>query len=327
MTRRRVPPARAHVPARLAALLFLVLAALVGSSAAPASAGERGDPAPRALPVVYHSVPAVTASLARPGASPPGANDFTCRSTTRPRPVVLLHGTHVNMAINWNTLSPLLKNNGYCVFALNYGGLKGGQVGGTGDIPTSGGELAAYVDRVLAATGAREVDLVGHSQGGTLAQYYVKFLGGAAKVDNLVGLAPTSHGSTALGFDKGIRALFRIFPSLDGLVGALDPAARQQLRGSDFINTLNSLPDTVPGVRYTTLATQYDPVVTPYTSQFLDGPGARNITVQSRCGNDYSDHLALAFDHVALREVLNALDPGTARAPDCSAPVRPVFGG
>lgn len=37
--------------------------------------------------------------------------------------------------------------------------------------------------------------------------------------------------------------------------------------------------------------------------------------------------LALAFDHVALREVLNALDPTNARAPDCSVPVWPLIGG
>ncbi|MGV9877964.1 esterase/lipase family protein [Streptomyces sp. NPDC003006] len=277
--------------------------------------------------MVYHSVPGVVASLARPGGAPPGANDWSCRGEKHPRPVVLLHGTHVNMAINWRALSPLLKNDGYCVFALNYGGLKLGQVGGTGDIPASAGELAGFVDRVLRETGAAEVDLVGHSQGGTLAQYYVKFLGGAPKVHDLVGLAPTSHGSTALGLDKGIRALFKVFPGLEGIASTLDPAARQQLRGSDFINRLNSLPDTVSGVRYTTLATTYDPVVTPYRSQFLDGPGARNITVQELCGNDFADHLALAYDHVALREVLNALDPGTARGPDCSTPVLPVLGG
>jgi triacylglycerol esterase/lipase EstA (alpha/beta hydrolase family) len=279
------------------------------------------------LPVTYNSVPAVATSLAHPGAAPPGANDFSCRSTAHPRPVVLLHGTHVNMAINWNTLSPLLKNNGYCVFAFNYGGLKAGQVGGTGDIRTSAGELAAFVDRVRKETGADEVDLVGHSQGGTLAQYYVKFLGGAPKVHDVVGLAPTSHGSTALGLDRGIRALFKVFPGLEGLANTLDPGARQQLRGSDFINKLNSVPDTVPGVRYTTIAIKYDEVVTPYVSQFLEGPGARNITLQKLCANDFADHLALAFDHVALREVLNALDPATAREPDCSRPVWPVFGG
>lgn len=313
---------RTRTAACLGALAALLVALTPTTAAAATAPQEDGR-----LPVTYHSVPGALASLAHPGAAPPGANDWSCRSASHPRPVILLHGTHVNMVINWNALSPLLKNHGYCVFALNYGGLRLGQVGGTGDIPTSAGQLAAFVDQVRERTGAPKVDLVGHSQGGTLAQYYVKFLGGADNVHNLVGLAPTSHGSTALGLDQWITALFRIFPSVEHIVSTADPAARQQLRGSDFVNKLNSVPDTVPGVRYTTIATRYDQVVTPYTSQFLDGPGARNITVQERCANDFADHLALAFDHVALREVLNALDPTTARAPDCSTPVRPVFGG
>ncbi|MGW0515741.1 hypothetical protein [Crossiella sp. NPDC003009] len=77
----------------LTALVAVLLAALAGPAAAA-----------RELPVVYHSPLAVAASLAHPGSAPPGANDWSCRSATR-------------MRINWHTLSPLLKNNGYCVFA------------------------------------------------------------------------------------------------------------------------------------------------------------------------------------------------------------------
>ncbi|MGW0515742.1 hypothetical protein [Crossiella sp. NPDC003009] len=80
-------------------------------------------------------------------------------------------------------------------------------------------------------------------------------------------------------------------------------------------------------MRYTTTATRYDPVVTPYESQFPHGPGSTNILLQDLCRNDFADHLALAFGHVALREVLNALDPATAQRPDCSRPVWPVIGG
>jgi len=47
----------------------------------------------------------------------------------------------------------------------------------------------------------------------------------------------------------------------------------------------------VPGVRYTTIATRYDGIVTPYRSQFLDG--GRNIGLQDLCANDFADHLAL----------------------------------
>ena len=98
-----------------------------------------------------------------PATSPPGANDFTCRpSAAHPAPVVLVHGTFESATDNWLTVSPQIKAAGYCVFALDYGDR------GTGDIPTSAGELKRFVDAVLGATGARKVSLVGHSQGGMM---------------------------------------------------------------------------------------------------------------------------------------------------------------
>jgi triacylglycerol esterase/lipase EstA (alpha/beta hydrolase family) len=112
--------------------------------------------------------------------------------------VILVHGTFEDMSDNWQALSPRLVNNGYCVFALNYGSFGGsGQVGiyATGEIAHSAEELCAFVDQVLAATHARKVDLVGHSQGGMMPRYYLRFLGGAAKVHTLVGLGCTVGGS------------------------------------------------------------------------------------------------------------------------------------
>ena len=63
----------------------------------------------------------------RPGGSipdspPPGANNWSCRpSQAHPRPVVLVHGLLANQTDNWQTISPLLANHGYCVFSLTYG--------------------------------------------------------------------------------------------------------------------------------------------------------------------------------------------------------------
>ncbi len=61
---------------------------------------------------------------------------------------------------------------------------------------------------MLAATGAKKVDLVGHSQGGMMPRYYIKNLGGASKVDTLVGLAPSNHGTTL----EGLFTLAGYFP-------------------------------------------------------------------------------------------------------------------
>src|SRR6188472_4128493 len=74
-----------------------------------------------ALPVIYNYPTGVAAFLAGPEASPPGADDWSCRpSAAHPRPVVLVHGTFANQITSWNALSPLLKNNGYCVYTFNY---------------------------------------------------------------------------------------------------------------------------------------------------------------------------------------------------------------
>ena len=57
-------------------------------------------------------------------------------------------------------------------------------------------ELDAEMDRVLAETGAPKVILIGHSQGGgILPVYYINKLDGADKVSQLIGIAPSNHGT------------------------------------------------------------------------------------------------------------------------------------
>lgn len=307
--------------------VIAVLLALVASAAlAPAASAK--------LPVIYSVLTGAPGFLQR-DASPPGANDFSCKpSAARPRPVVLVHGTFANRAANFGTLSPLLKNAGYCVFAPNYGftGASGGFVGGLAPARESAAELHRYVDRVRSATGASKVDLVGHSQGGMLPNYYVKFLGGASEVRRIVGLAPSNRGTTLLGLSTLGDALQAAFPAggaaIERAVGSQAQGPLDQRAGSPFMRELNSRPDTVPGIDYTTISTRFDQVVTPYRSQFLNGGGGTttNITIQSKCALDASDHVSIAFDHVAAREVLNALDPSSARRTVCT-PVLPGIGG
>ena len=276
------------------------------------------------LPVVYDFDVGLAASVAAPGSAPPGADDWSCvPSAAHPRPVVLIHGTVENMRDNFNALSPLLKNSGYCVYALNYGGQYGQSViGATARVADGARELAPFVDRVLAATGASKVDIVGHSQGGMLPRYYLKNLDGAAKVAHLVGLTPSNHGTT---FD-GLLTLAAAFPGGSQVVGTACPACDDQTAGSPFLEDLHAGGDTVPGVSYTVITTRYDEVVTPYTSAFLTGPDTTNIVVQDQCALDAAEHLAISYDHIALQEVLNALDPATARRAPCT-PVLPERGG
>jgi triacylglycerol esterase/lipase EstA (alpha/beta hydrolase family) len=113
------------------------------------------------------------------------------------------------MTDTWQALGPILADDGWCVFGLNYGPtesttLSGGRIGAVDDIPTSAGQLATFVGQVLAATGASKVDLVGWSQGGMMPRWYLRFDGGAAYVHGLVGLSPSNHGTTV----DGMSALF-----------------------------------------------------------------------------------------------------------------------
>jgi triacylglycerol esterase/lipase EstA (alpha/beta hydrolase family) len=287
-----------------------------------------------ALPVIYSSAVADVYGAANTNGPPPGANNWSCLpSRAHPRPVVLVHGTLENMAYNWYTLSSLLSNEGYCVFALNYGqeaarvvGFPGAvPAGGTGPIPASAAQLAEFVKRVREATHAAKVDIVGHSQGGMMPRWYMRFLGGAASVHALIGLSPSNHGTTV----DGLTNLLDLLPGGAGgaTLGAVcGVACEEQLVGSPFMEQLNAGGDTLRGVLYTVIETEYDEVVTPFTSAFLTGPAVTNIDLQQQCPLDLSEHLATPFDHIALRDVLNALDPRRAKAPECG-PVLPITGG
>ncbi|MFF3646425.1 esterase/lipase family protein [Streptomyces sp. NPDC002564] len=245
-----------------------------------------------------------------------GWNDYSCKpSAAHPRPVVLVHGTFGNSVDNWLVLAPYLVKRGYCVYSLDYGQLTGVPFfNGLGPIDKSAEQLDTFVDKVLASTGAKKADLVGHSQGGMMPRYYLKFLGGAAKVNALVGLAPDNHGTTLLGLTR----LLPYFPGIEDLLTTNTPALADQIAGSPFLTKLNAGGDTVPGVRYTVIATRYDEVVTPYRTQFLDGPGVRNVTVQDLCPVDLSEHVAIGIlDRVAHHEVANALDPAHATPSTC----------
>jgi triacylglycerol lipase len=216
-------------------------------------------------------------------------NSATCKPPSQhPDPVVLVPGTYA--LTSWGTIGPALAQSGYCVFTLSYGNA------GTADIVGSAHQLAHFVDRLLSRTGAHQVAIVGHSEGGMMPRYYIKFLGGASKVSALVGLAPSNHGTE----------------NPLALVGAMNgcTACGQQLAwGSAFLQNLNAGDETPPPVNYTTIETKYDQVVIPYTSAFLDGPSARvtDITLQDKCPADIVGHLGLTTDPVALQWVQNAL--------------------
>jgi pimeloyl-ACP methyl ester carboxylesterase len=331
-------------PALLATLSVASISLAMGAIAVPATANaQQQTPAlhqtpalqqtpardqQAQLPVDWDFAAGALTTFNSPDTPPPGADNWSCKPTSaHPYPVVLVNGTFANEDDNWQAASPLLYNNGYCVFTFNYGGT--GDFTATGDIATSAGELGTFVSQVLAATGAAKVDLVGHSQGGMMPRYYLKFLGGAQYVNTLVALAPSNYGTTL----DGLTALVTAF-GLAGIVNsALNPlctACVEQEQGSSFLDNLNAGGDTVAGVTYTVIESKYDEVVTPYTNAFLTGSNVTNITLQNQCSLDLTDHLEIAADPIALADVLNALDPSDPVQVPCltvlpiTGPVGPV---
>ncbi|WP_458113529.1 lipase family protein [Arthrobacter sp. R1-13] len=252
--------------------------------------------------VLAASLTVVPAQAAVVEISPPGANDWSCKpSAEHPYPIILVPGTFESMAKNWITLSPYLKNAGYCVFALNYGETNG--VYATAPVADSARELAPFVDAVRAATGAKKVNLVGHSQGGMMPRYYLGFLGGAKYVNQLVGIAPSNHGTEGV-----IVPPPSFLPEAD--FDALDCAAcADQQADSAFMQKLNSIGDTVAGPSYTVISTRYDEIVIPYNSQFLTGPARQvtNITIQDKCPADVFEHDQTPNDPVVHQLVTHAL--------------------
>ncbi|MCX4525057.1 MULTISPECIES: triacylglycerol lipase [unclassified Streptomyces] len=274
----------------------------------------------RPLAVLSLAAALVVPTGAAHAASAPssGWNNWSCKpSAAHPRPVVLVHGTFGNSVDNWLGFAPYLVHRGYCVYSLDYGQLPGVPFfNGLGPIDKSAGQLDVFVDKVLASTGAAKTDIVGHSQGGMMPNYYLKFLGGAPKVNALVGLAPDNHGTTL----SGLTQLLPYFPGAEDLISAATPGLADQIAGSAFVTKLNAGGDTVPGVKYTVIATKYDEVVTPYRSAFLSGSNVRNVVLQDLCALDFSEHVTIGLtDRIAWHEVLNALDPANAERTTCAS--------
>jgi triacylglycerol esterase/lipase EstA (alpha/beta hydrolase family) len=214
--------------------------------------------------------------------------------------VVIVHGTFGDQKSLLDRLSLAMVDAGHCVYSFDYGNRA------TGPVEESAQQLKAFTTRVLEATGAAKVSMVGHSQGGMMPRYFIRFLGGDALVDDLVGLAPSNHGTSATG-DPGN-------PLTGPLMEEGCPACLQQTAGSEFLTNLNAGDETPGEVSYTNLTTRYDTVVVPHTSGYLEpGPLTTNLTLQDVCATDLAEHVQIPMSATAIALTLDALShPGPA---------------
>jgi pimeloyl-ACP methyl ester carboxylesterase len=211
---------------------------------------------------------------------------------------------------------------GYCTFAPTYGAWDAFPgVGGLRPIAESAAQIKAYVQQVLAWTGAQQVDLVGHSEGGFQSLYVTKTQGIADRIATVVAIAPPTHGTTF----AGLYNLAYLFgqPERDAVDQALRafgcPACSELGVGGAAEATLTAGPIAQPGVAYTVITSRYDELVTPTDTAFVREAGVRNRYVQDLCPFDPVGHIGEAYDLNVWRMVENALDPAHATAFLCTA--------
>jgi triacylglycerol esterase/lipase EstA (alpha/beta hydrolase family) len=210
-------------------------------------------------------------------------------------PVIIVEGTGSSEPLlpllDYNQLAERLRADGYQPFLFRLPGQ------GLGDIGVTSTALPPFVDQVLAQTGATQVDLIGHSQGGLIGRYYVKFLGGNAKVRSIIGLAAPHYGTKL----ANLAMLF-------GLANCLGyPFCQQAVTGSAFLRELNGDDDTFGDARYTNFDTALDEIVVPHTNSFQRSGGATNLTIQDQCPLRVVEHLALITDGTVYSGIQDAL--------------------
>ena len=278
-----------HTPRRSLAALVLTFLAAFFVVVAPTSYAAGPPPSRSTL--------GLTPLPTSPDGDPPGANDWSCRpSAAHPTPVILVHGTVGDRKHLLERLSGSIKRAGFCVYSLDYGNR------GLDDIVESAHELKRYTLRVLRSTGAEKVSMVGHSQGGMMPRYLIKFLHGRSLVDDLVGIAPSNHGTALTAGGNPISDL------VNELLGVACRACVQQGAGSPFLTRLNEGDETPGPVSYTQITTRYDEIVVPHTSGYLAaGPRTTNLTLQDLCPFAIPEHLTIPFATPTIDIVLDAL--------------------
>src|ERR1700744_2442147 len=225
------------------------------------------------------------------------AASLSCVGTLRGAshaPVLLVPGTSLNPATDYGYgWEPALRKLGwpYCALTLPGNAMGGIQVAG---------EDVVYAIRTMHAAYGGRIDIVGHSQGGTVPRWALRFWPDTrAMVDDLVGLSPSNHGT---------------LDAIPACAQSCAPAFWQQRSDAAFIAALNSAQETFPGISYTDIYTNTDEVVVPNfgpaaSSSLAGGGGAiTNVAIQTVCPGDLTEHLGIGiYDNTAYQLALDAL--------------------
>lgn len=230
-------------------------------------------------------------------------------------PILLVPGTTLNPTeFTWNWDRALTAQSWpYCTIDLPGNAM--------GDIQIAG-EYVVYAIRTMHRLSGRKIDIVGHSQGGMVPRWALRFWPDTrSMVDDLVGLSPSNHGT----LDANAICAIGCAPSI-----------WQQRSNANFIAALNSYQETFPGISYTNIYTDTDEVVVPNfgpnASSALHGGGGEitNVAIQQVCPTDVTEHIGIGtYDATAYAIAIDALthagpaDPARVSRQVCLDPLMP----
>jgi pimeloyl-ACP methyl ester carboxylesterase len=244
-------------------VLASLIGIVVGLVLAPAGQALAGPPLPG--PALQTPTAALTAALS---CSPDLGSPTHI-------PVLLVPGTGATPADDFGTnYLHLLPAWGfpYCTVTLPHYSLT--------DMQTTV-EYVVYAIRWMAAhSHTGKIAVIGHSQGGFLPLYALKFWPDlAGKIADYIGFAP----ATALG---------TTFADTFCVAGCT-PAFQQFKPGSAFLDAFNGQPYPT-GPTYTSFLTLTDEIVTPQpAASTLPAPGAHTYIEQHLCPDDLAEHLTI----------------------------------
>jgi hypothetical protein len=244
------------------------------------------EPAPKATEPALETDPALLEAA------------LVCTGITHPEhePVLLVHGTgtYGQEQWSWNYI-PYLTELGYDVCTVTYPDR------GLIDQQISAEYVVHAVRRVTELSGSK-VDMVGHSQGGSMPRWAIKWWPSVqAALDDFVMLAAPNHG-TELG-------------SMGGPPTGMPEALWQFGPSSMFVTAMNTGDETPGDISYTSIYTLFDELVQPQepesTSTLESGavnPNVSNILLQDTCPGRPVDHLSIGLsDEMVVLLVVDAL--------------------
>ncbi len=185
-------------------------------------------------------------------------------------PILFVHG-YVESASLWNTMIGRFEKDGYSKSSLSAYSYNTSQ---SNKIDAE--EVKTKVEALLKTTGATKVDVIAHSMGSLNSRWYIKFLGGEAKVDDWVSLGGPNHGTETANF-------------------CFSASCVEMRVGSTFLKELNATDETPGAVSYGTWWSPCDEIINPDSSVALSGA----TNTQTAC----ISHTALTTDETVYKGV------------------------